>query len=164
MLHLHLLLNMQWKKIKLKIIWYFVSQFIRLLKWVFISYHTNSICLCGLAKYSTHVLLLWLLHMAIYLSSHCIATRLEFQKTDDFFIILRLMWKSTVCTDFKCFSIFFFKVVIARTIFQVIQRTITKQTIKICQSLMAGEIFALIILKKFIWVFHFYLPASIHNT
>lgn len=70
------------------------------------------------------------------------------KQPDHFIIILRLVREGTVRTLPNPFSADFDIARISRTIFQMIQRTVAKQTVKIRQSLMTGEIFTRLIFKK----------------
>ena len=73
---------------------------------------------------------------------------LLFQSLDDPIIVLRLMGKRTVRTIFYLFSMICHIRRIPRTGFTGIHRTVTKQTVKVFQPLMAGKIRTRLILKK----------------
>ena len=81
----------------------------------------------------------------------------SFQNLYYYIIIFRFMRKCTVCTYLKRLTVLFDITLISRTVFHFIQRTITKQTIKVIRkSLVARKIFAICVFKVFIRVFHFY--------
>lgn len=67
------------------------------------------------------------------------------------------MRERAVRTILYLFFVFFKIFWIARTVFPQIHGTITKQTVKVLQSLMAGKIPTLPVLKKPIWIFHIIL-------
>lgn len=83
---------------------------------------------------------------------------LLFQSLDDLIIVFWLMGKRTVRAIFYLFSMICHICWIPRTGFQGIHRTVTKQTVKVFQPLMAGKIPARIILKKTMGMFHIFLP------
>lgn len=81
----------------------------------------------------------------------------SFQNLYYYIIIFRFMRKCTVCTYLKRLTVLFDITLISRTVFHFIQRTITKQTIKVIRkSLVTRKIFAICVFKVFIRVFHFY--------
>lgn len=64
------------------------------------------------------------------------------------------MRKRAIRADFYLFSIFFQIVRISGAVFFPIHGTITKKAVKRIESLMTGIVFALLIFKKTIGIFH----------
>ena len=86
---------------------------------------------------------------------------LLFQHLHNLIIVFRLMGKRTVRTVLYFSSVFFKIFGIARTIFPQIHWAVTKQTVKIRQSLVTGKISALPVFKKTIWIFHSIWPLPL---
>ena len=59
--------------------------------------------------------------------------------------------------------ILFFVFRITRAIDKRIHGTITEKAVNLLQSLMAGIVFTICVLKKSMTVFHFFTPERIHN-
>ena len=58
------------------------------------------------------------------------------------------MWEVTVSADLDSLAVLFYVGWITRAVSTVIHRAVAKKTVKVRKSLMAREIFTIIILKK----------------
>lgn len=80
--------------------------------------------------------------------------------------MLRVMWERAARTILNPFVVLLKIPGIARAMLDPVHRTIAEQTVEVRQPLMAGEIFAVFIFKKFIGVFHIYYlyPSIIYKV
>ena len=74
-------------------------------------------------------------------------------------IIFRLMRKCTVCAVFYLSPVTFQIYRISRTILPCVQRTVTKQTVKLIKPLVAGKIPAFSVFKKSMGIFHLIISS-----
>lgn len=81
-----------------------------------------------------------------------------FQHLHNYIVVFRLMGKRAFCTVLDSFSIYINISRIPRTVFPRIHRTVTKQAVKVLQSLMTGKILTRLILKKTMGIFHLCFP------
>lgn len=87
-----------------------------------------------------------------------------FKHFHHYFIIFRSVWKCTVTAYFYSFPVFFKILWITRAFFDAIHWTVTKHAVHLLNAFMTWIIFAFLICKKTIWIFHWdtsYLTQSL---
>ena len=80
------------------------------------------------------------------------------QDLHDRIIMLRIMREGTAWAVLDPSAVFLEIPGIPGTVLQAVHGAVAEQTVEVRQSLVAGEIFTIFILKKAIWIFHFQYP------